>query len=208
VADQVAVLRRLFPELGEATADEAIAKDKVPEGAEGYFVIPRWQVLGATYNEAVEKVLAKLAKTHHFYNHGADLFGPERLMEGAKKAAAFQHLGEEQSGHQLLVFAGQFGIRHRGRSVRRAKVVMNADEFGLGVYETAIMLLVHPDRLRNGNDLWIDAAGDEYCSEADNQTARAPYFFFSSGWLKFVTSVVSGPLDRHGSVSGFRRSPQ
>jgi len=49
--------------------------------------------------------------------------------------------------HDILVVPAQFGLRHRGRSVRRVREVMNANEFGLGVFAIGIMLLTHPERL-------------------------------------------------------------
>jgi hypothetical protein len=57
-----------------------IQRDEValPSGAEGYFAIPRWQNLAGTYNEAIEKVLAKLASTRPFYNYREAMTGPHR----------------------------------------------------------------------------------------------------------------------------------
>ena len=49
---QVTELRKLFPSLG--SCQEKLARRELPEGAEAWFAVPRWQALGSTYNEAVE----------------------------------------------------------------------------------------------------------------------------------------------------------
>src|ERR1043166_9456067 len=58
LVEQVAALQKLFPELGEC--DDSIfahGEKELPDGAEGYFAIPRWQKFGKTYGEALQKVL-------------------------------------------------------------------------------------------------------------------------------------------------------
>ena len=44
--------RKLFPALG--CCQEKLARKPLPEGAEAWFAIPRWQALAPTYNQAVE----------------------------------------------------------------------------------------------------------------------------------------------------------
>jgi hypothetical protein len=206
VAEQLATLRQLFPELG--TASETIASGEVPQGAEGWFAIPDWRKLAPTYGEAVEKVLVALAKTRggKFVNYRAGELGPDRLRQSAKSVAAFQKLEGEQKGHDVLVVAAQFGLRHRGRSIRRARAVMGGGEFGLGAFTLGIMLLTHPDRLQHQDDLWIDCAGDEYAPEAGGHFVSAPFFHFYGGKLEFAANHVDVAHVCYGSASGF--SPQ
>jgi hypothetical protein len=45
------------------------------------------------------------------------------------------------------VIAAQAGMLHRGCSARRTRVSMAGNEFGLGVFAFACMLLTHPERL-------------------------------------------------------------
>src|SRR5262245_14140438 len=67
-ADQVKRLRQLFPELG--TADEKLAQQPLPQGAESWFAMPRWQRIGLTYNEAFGRVCARISQTRKkFCNH-------------------------------------------------------------------------------------------------------------------------------------------
>lgn len=204
VTEQANRLRELFAGIGYA--NESLADSPVPQGAEGKFVIPRWQKVAATYGEAVQIVLDKLrvAYGERFYNYVADKLGAKHLREGVAKKAAFRKLGDEQKDFDLLVVDGQFGFLHRGRSVRRARVVMqDGGQFGFGAFEVGIMLLTHADRLQNYDDLWIDCAGDEYSYEADGQFPGAPLFLFVDGALKFGALDVVHADGDCGSSSGF-----
>lgn len=206
IADQLKILREYFPNLG--SANEALAQQERPANSEGYFAIPAWQSIAATYNEAVVKVLDALKKQRKgkFANYRDGQLGPDQFRESDTKRLAFEQLRKAQQGYDVLVVAAQFGFRHRGRSVRRARAIMGGNEFGLGAFEIGIMLLAHPDRLMNFDDLWIDCAGDEYSPDAFGQFERAPYFCFSVGELEFDASWVSDAVGCYGSASGF--SPQ
>ncbi|HAL50607.1 MAG: hypothetical protein UU40_C0013G0003 [Candidatus Uhrbacteria bacterium GW2011_GWD2_41_121] len=205
MVEQVAILKTHFPELASATYDKNASQGPFPEWVEGPFALLRWQLLAKTYGEAVERVLAELSKTlgGKFVNYIKGKLRSDHLRESAKKAAAFEAIAEAQKGHAVLVVPAQFGIRHRGRSVRRARAVMGSGEFGLGAFEIGIMLLTHDNRLQDLNDLWIDCAGDEYSYDAVGQFLDAPIFYFSDGELELGTGRVSDPLVSYGSVSGF-----
>ena len=215
MVEQVAILKAHFPELANATWSQE-AEQKAEQkalhatehglGPEGPFAIVPWQLIGKTYGEALERVLEVLGKTRdgRFIDYCRGKHGSKYLRESAKKIEAFERIASEQEGHNVLVIAGQFGTRHRGRSVRRACAVMDATEFGLGAFEVAIMLLTHPERLaHDDDDLWIDCAGDEYSSEAGGQFLGAPIFYFRDGELRLGASEVSYPCGHYGSVSGF-----
>ncbi|MDP3685792.1 MAG: hypothetical protein Q8R32_03095 [bacterium] len=167
VAEQVKRLRELFPELG--TVNEQLAEQPLPPNAEGFFVIPRWEKIAKTYGEAVEKVLALIEKTRNgkFTNYRKGELGPQYLRQHARTVTMFQKLSDAQKGHDMLVIPAQFGLRHRGRSVRRAREVFLGHECGLGAFAIGIMLLTHPERLQHLDDLLVDCAGDEYAPGAD-----------------------------------------
>jgi hypothetical protein len=98
----------------------------------------------------------------------------------------------------------QFGLRHRGRSVRRAREVFNASEFGLDTFAVGIMLLTHPERLQHYDDLWIDCAGDEYDDPGDDgRFSLAPYFCFSCGKVELLARRFDVAGGYCGSASGF-----
>lgn len=204
ITEQTNILRQLFPGIG--FADEKLAEREVPKNADdGWFAIPKWQSLAPTYGEAVELVLKKLSETRNgrFQNYREGELGPDQLRQSAKTASVFQKLAEEQNGYDILVVAAQFGLRHRGRSVRRVREILLGNEFGLGAFAVGIMLLTHPERLAHYDDLWIDCAGDEFAPGADGDFSGSPVFYFGGDGLGLGTNDVSGALGFCGSVSGF-----
>jgi hypothetical protein len=204
ITEQTNILRQLFPGIG--FADEKLAEREVPKNADtGWFAIPKWQILAPTYGEAVQLVLNKLKETRNgaFYNYREGELGPDQLRQSAKTASVFQKLAEEQNGFDILVVAAQFGLRHRGRSVRRVREILLSNEFGLGAFAIGIMLLTHPERLAHYDDLWIDCAGDEFAPGADGKFWYAPIFGFHGDGLRFPSGGVSDAHERYGSVSGF-----
>ncbi|OGG51750.1 hypothetical protein A3C18_00115 [Candidatus Kaiserbacteria bacterium RIFCSPHIGHO2_02_FULL_54_11b] len=202
--DQATILRKMFPELGEC--DFALGDKELPDGAEGPFAIPRWQKIGKTYGEALQKVLDELSKAYggKFKNWREGQLGPNNLRQSAKSVGMWEKLGNEQQG-DILVVPAQFGLRHRGRSVRRAREVMRKAEFGLGAFAVGIMLLTHMDRLQNVDDLWIDCAGDEFHDpqNSDAPFGLAPCFYFNGGQLRFGTEWSDDAIGNFGSASGW-----
>jgi hypothetical protein len=203
ITEQTNILRQLFPGVG--FADEKLAERPVPANAEGWFAIPKWQTIAPTYTEAVEKVLAKINETRNgkFYNYREGKLGSDYLKQSAKTEKVFQTLGDEQKDHDILVVAAQFGIRHRGRSVRRACEVMQVNEYGLGAFAVGIMLLTHPERLMNYDDLHVNCAGDGYAPEADGVFSFAPFFNFDGDRVKFGAVWYGYANGRCGSSSAF-----
>jgi hypothetical protein len=204
VIAQTNLLRQLFPGVGFAS--EQMTRPVVAN-AEGYFAVPRWQTIAPTYGEAVQKVLDALKKAYkgRFKNWREGELGPDQLRQSAKSVAFWEQIGETQKGFDILLVPAQFGIRHKGRSVRRAREVMESNECGLGAFAVGIMLLTHEDRLQNVDDLWIDCAGDEFHDPqfSDAPFDRAPCFDFSGGGLGFGTGRVGDARGRCGSASGF-----
>ena len=174
----------------------------LPSGAEGWFAVPRWEKVAKTYNEAVEKVLDLIGKTRTFYNYRKGNLGPKYLRLSERTAVALQMLGERQKGDFLLIPA-QFGLTHRGRSVRRVRVVYAPSEFGLGSFITGCMILSHPERFVQWEQLHIDCPGDEYSPDAGGVFSSAPIFYFSGGGVEFYALWVGDASERYGSASGF-----
>ncbi len=203
IAEQVATLRQLFPELKDATFDESIASRPLPPNAEGWFAIPRWEKLGSSYGEVVDKVLTTIKSKRAFYNYREGQTGPEYLRQHAKTVKAFQKLGDEQKGHDILIVPCQFGLRHRGRSVRRAREVMNAVEFGLGAFAVGCMILTHPEREVKWEQLHVDCAGDEFSPDAGGDFSDAPIFDFGDGRVEFCAGWFDVASELYGSASAF-----
>ncbi len=198
-------LRELFPSIGYAN-DEKLAEGTFPPNAEGWFAIPRWEKIAPTYNEAVQKVLDLIKQTRSgkFFNYREGQLGPKRLRQTTRAQKFWETLGNEQKDNDILVVPAQFGLRHRGRSVRRAREVMQENEFGLGAFAIGIMILTHPKRLMNCNNLYIDCAGDEF-DDPDTSVRfdHAPVFGFGGGRVKFDSDWFGHASGHYGSASAF-----
>lgn len=201
ITEQTNILRQLFPGIG--FADEKIAEQSLPPNAEGWFAIPKWQTMAATYGEAVEKVFAMIASKRKFYNYRDGQTGAEYLRQHAKTAKMFQKLGDEQKDFDILVVPAQFGLRHKGRSVRRAREVFQANEFGLGAFAIGIMLLTHPEREVQWEQLHVDCAGDEFARDAGGDFSYAPLFDFDDGKVRFGAGWFDSASELYGSASAF-----
>lgn len=205
LAEQAQILRDLFPQLASVSLDESLETAELPAGAEGPFAIPDWKLLAPTYGGAVQLVLNKIkeARGGNFHNYIQGQLGPNQLRQHQKTVGAFQELGKAQEGHGIRVVPCQFGILHRGRSVRRAREVMSVQEFGLDAFTVGIMILTHPNRLEHYDDLWIDCAGDERSPGANGSFDHAPFFDFSVGGVRLDGGCVGFALEFFGSASGF-----
>ena len=174
----------------------------LPAGAEGWFVVPRWEKVASSYNEGVEKVFDLIGKTRTFYNYRKCALSPNYLRLSERTAFALQMIGEKQKGDFLLIPA-QFGLTHRGRSVRRARVLYAPHEFGLGSFIAGCMILSHPERLVQWEQLHIDCPGDEYAPDAVDRFSYAPLFYFDDDGVAFYAGWVEHASEAYGSASGF-----
>ena len=102
----------------------------------------------------------------------------KHLRRSANAEQSIRDLSESQGNPDILIIAAQFGMRHRGRSVRRVRALMDSGEFGLSTFAICCMLLTHPERLRQDNDLCIDCAGDEFRWEADAEFSEALFMSY------------------------------
>lgn len=205
ITEQTNILRQLFPGIG--FANEKLVEAPLPQHAEGYFAIPKWQTLGKTYEEAFLKVIAVIAKQRRFYNYREGALGANRLRLTKRTSQFLEKLAAEQKGYDILVVPAQFGLRHRGRSVRRAIECVVSNEFGLDPFSVAIMILTHPERFEKYEDLCVDCSGCEYDYPGDAaRWSRALYFRFDDGELVLNAWFLGVAFDRFGAASGF--SPQ
>jgi hypothetical protein len=201
VEAQVTELRKLFPSLG--SCQEKLARRQIPEGAEAWFAIPRWQALTSTYNEAVEMVLGVLATKRRFSNRIVGRLGEKFLRQSERTKLAEKILSEQQQGSDLLVVGAQAGLLHRGSSARRTRVAMAGNEFGLGVFAFACMLLTHPERLSTADTLMIDCGGDEYSVRGDYTFDRVPLFDFDMAGIEFSIFYEDRARNLWGTPTGF-----
>lgn len=208
-------LRELFPGIGYANPDLLARIEngevKLPKHAEGWFAIPNWKKnpksFGSTYSSAVQKIFDTIKKTRDgaFYNYRNGEVDENHLRQSARSEQFWNDLAKAQGDADILIIAAQFGRRHRGRSVRRARVIMEdtPGEVGFGAFAIGIMLLTNPIRLQHNDDLWIDCAGDEWSPDADGAFSESPCFGWRGDELIFGTYDVDFANDFYGTASGF-----
>jgi len=201
VEAQVTALRTLFPSLG--SCHEKLGRRPLPEGAEAWFAIPRWQALAPTYNEAVEMLVGVLSTKRKFSNRIIGRMGPTYLRQSERSKLAEKILSEQQEGNDILVVGAQAGMLHRGSSARRTRAAMAGNEFGLGVFAFGCMLLTHPERLSSGDTLMIDCGGDEYSVRGDYTFDRVPLFDYDITGIEFSIFYEDRARNLWGTPTGF-----
>jgi hypothetical protein len=201
VEAQATELRKLFPSLG--VCQEKLARRQLPEGAEAWFAIPRWQALAPSYNDAVEMLVDTLIAKRRFSNRIAGKLGEKYLRQTERSKLAETILGEQQEGSDILVVAAQAGLLHRGSSARRTRVAMAGNEYGLGVFAFGCMLLTHPERLSSGETLMIDCGGDEYSVRGDYTFDRVPLFDYDMSGIEFSIFYEDRARNLWGTPTGF-----
>ncbi len=203
VAEQIKVLSKLFGLDGSKALVYANNLLELPDGAEKYFAVVRWQAVAKTYGEAMEKGLALIGKSRELgKNWREGQLGDKYLRQSERTEQMFAKFCEQQEG-DIIIIPAQFGLRHRGRSVRRAREVFADNEFGLSSFAICCMLLTHPKREQVWEQLHIDCAGDEYAPDGDGQFVSAPGFYWSDGVLYFGAGWTGFTSKQYGSASGF-----
>jgi hypothetical protein len=97
----------------------------------------------------------------------------------------------------------QAGLLHRGSSARRTRISMAPNEFGLGVFAFACMLLTHPERLSTGDTLMVDCGGDEYSVRGDYTFDRVPLFDYDLSGIEFSIFYEDRARNIWGTPTGF-----
>jgi len=201
--EQVNTLLALEPFKGlDASHVEELASRELPEGAEGWGIIPKPDKVGKTYHEALGVAIDLIVKDRKFKNWLEGMLTEEYMKLMKKTVQAHARLNEQSGDFWVVPF--QFGIKYRGKSVRRAHVVFTEAEFGLGAYEVAILLLAHPERITR-DQLYIDCAGVEYAPSVAGSFWACLGFGWSNGYrqLGLYCERTDSANAQWGSVSAF-----
>ena len=213
IKEQIKALAKIFNLDPSQALEFAKNLPELPESAEGWFAIPSVDA-GAVrcfpevkdpaerYCRSVQLVLQKIGESRKFYNYREGQITLDRLRVHARTAHALDLIAETQKG-DILIVAAQLGMRHRGRSVRRAREVFTSNEFGLRALAVGSIVLTHPERLVRWEELDMDCAGDEFAPDADGHFDEAPCFSFGDGKGEFDALSFDGARDYYGSVSAF-----
>ncbi|MGA3130481.1 MAG: hypothetical protein ABSD59_06755 [Terracidiphilus sp.] len=201
VEAQATELRKVFPKLG--SCNEKLGRLRLPDEPEAWFAIPRWEAVAPTYNEAVEKILEILASKRRFSNRIVGRLGKEYLRQTERSRLAETLLADQQQGCDILLVAAQAGMLHRGSSARRTRASLAGNEFCLGVFAIASLLLTHTERLSDGDALMIDCGGDEYSPRADYTFDRVPLFDYDLSGIEFSIFYDDRARNLWGTPTGF-----
>jgi len=186
----------------------------LPDDAErwfGWFAIPSVDALAVRqfpevtdpaekYCRALQLIHQKIAESRSFTNWRDGQINTAHLRVSARTLEAMNKIAETQKG-DILIIAAQLGMRHRGRSIRRAREVFVQNEFGLTSVAVGSIALTHPERFVRYKELGIDCAGDKFSDDGDDSFGRAPCFGFGGGEVEFDTELVSVAHDGYGSAS-------
>ena len=186
----------------------------LPEGAEYWFAIPSPVALAAKhfpnlndpaeqYCAGVSLILSMIAASRDFCNYREGEITTAQLRVGIRTADALAQIIEAQDMGDILIIAAQFGLLHRGESVRRAREKFSANEFGLSSLIVGSISLTHPERFAREEQLNIDCAGDEFSPEVNGDFGAAPCFDFDCDGFGFGVNWVGSTGVSYGSASAF-----
>ncbi len=207
IEEQIERIAKLFDLNPQDAYAFAKSLPELHEGAEGWFAIPSIAAVAKKhfpkvtdpaeqYCRVQNLILEMIGKSRRFHNYREGEINSQSLRMHTRTAHALDLVKETQKG-DILIIAAQLGMRHRGRSVRRAREVFVANEFGLDGVIVGSIALTHPERFVRFEELDIDCPGS-----SGHGFSHAPIFFHDDE-LKFAARRVDGARVRYGSASGF-----
>ena len=186
-------------------------KEFVPEDAlpwTGWFAVLWDEIAGeiddpaTRYCRAVQLVLEKIAASRSFKNWREGQIDTAHLKGHPRTLEAMVKIAEAQKG-PIKIIAAQLGMRHRGRSTRRANECFVASEYGLNSLMGGSIAYTHPQRFVRWEELDMDLPGDMFSGGGGGRFGHAPYLGRSSVRLGFDARPVGSPSGNFGSGSGF-----
>lgn len=202
IGEQIQTLATLFgldPAKALAYADNLT---ELPEGAEGWFAFVRSEALSPNYGEAVEKVLGLIGEQPRSVHELHGELSEQHIRVSARTKEILAVLTEGQEG-DILIISAQLGLRHRGKSIRRARETFAGNEFGLTSVIVGCVSLTHPERFQKFDELDPDCSGDEYSPDADGDFSRSLFFYFDGDGLRFDYRWLGNANEYDGTASGF-----
>lgn len=203
LGEQIEMLAKAFNLDPQAAYRYAENLPQLPEGAEGWFAVVRSEAISESYGEALKKLLGLIGERRRFTNYREGELSDQHIRVSDRTKGMLETLAQGQVS-DILVIPAQLGLRHRGKSVRRAIETFTGNEFGLTSSAVGCIALTHPERFQKFDELDPDCSGDEYSPGAGGQFVSAPLFGWSDGGLHFGSGRWASHADeRYGSASGF-----
>ena len=213
---QVRILAKIFGLSTEVTnewIDEILPSLRLPNGAEGWFAMPSPDAIAkhnfpeVTYDDkkhlfAVELIMKKISALRPFNSYLDGELTPNRFNQSKETFNAFDRILREQHG-EIIIIPAQFGMLHRGRSVRYAYECFSENEFGLDIFSVLSMILTHPERCIRFEQLHIICPGDEYSANVTDWNLKSPRICFDGGRLELFACYKFELGANYGLASGF-----
>ncbi len=203
IQKQAEILSKVFPLLSHQLLNVPIFEQKELGFTEGLFVIPHWLLIAQTYHDAVLTALERLREIRggRVYQYSFGKMRSNYLSRGSSTERAFKIIGGERWWSRVVTIPAQFGIDYRGVSSQWAKRMFREREYGLGLFEVIIMLITHPERLDNNDDLWIECPGDSYAVIAEKDPINTPFVNIIDGEIGIGSVPSNEPGARYGSAT-------
>jgi hypothetical protein len=209
ISVQVAIFQKYFPllEHDEQILAKNIARlGKKPSYADGLLTVPRQDLIGDNYEEALDNML-------HAYGAacGGVLtwrgYGKQRIRPTIEAMESMQILQDSQEG-DILVFWGQLGILRAGWSVNYFDIAKRDIEVPLQAYTAAASLLANIKRLGPGAELGLICPGDRIETKDKSCSTLSPVLFrpakpFKNGQVVLGTLANGFGLSEMGIASLF-----
>jgi hypothetical protein len=215
IQEQIKSIATLFGLDPSHAYEFATSLPQLPEGAEGWFAIPSIEAVAKKhfpeitdpaeqYCQVQIMILKMLGESRLFHNYRGGQINSQSLRMHTRTAHALDLIKEVQKG-DILIVAGQLGMGHRGRSIRRARelIVRNQNQYGFDGIIGGSIALTHPERFVRKEELDIDCPGAEFKPSGEHEFSHTPIFSFHDGKLKFGARRVAFANDYYGSASGF-----
>lgn len=198
---QISELKSAYPYLKTDPVVEFVQQgrwsaDTLPEGADGWVAVPRAHKVCEHYFTAVTTVLRRLTITYGntFRDHTYGIPYDVRRTDHTSRCLA---LMRQKQPDDVLVLAVQLGGKYIDLSAKDAQESFDSNEFGLGLFEVANILMTNQGRLSSPVDLGIEACGDRYTPES------TPCFNFHNRSLELKERLIDIAEPNFGAATAF-----
>jgi len=181
----------------------------IPERATGLVAVPKDNLIGNTYLEAVNWLITEFARTSGRVLQLEHDFGPGKLVELPYTRQMMWALAAQQPG-DFVLFAAQLGESFRHVPVRDAQTIMTRPpedgrtEFGLRLFDVGCILLSHPDLLSAPEELYIECGGDRCTTGQHRALQGSPHFEHAGPKTRLGASPIKCSSEYYGVATGFK----